>query len=380
MNYSLLLVFVVAIFFNFSVVNATNTNSWVTIETFNEPKCDSDSSSIGGIVLISGTCINGQQVSCNTNNNIVTVEQYKDKECQTTVTNTTEHSSGVCYTVSQDNGFYKTFTCSATTPSYPARSLAISTYSTCQQTNKQLETLRWIPSYKCMAILRGSTPGTGTESASASATISSGSGSGSGSGSSSGSVLRNHHNFNSNQFNNQISTVDILDRYFDFLDEINFPTTIEEEEEEDLFKVSHRIGSGSGGVQTGTGYGTGTGSSGGGPFNSAMYGIVLCNQTYNSYNTYANQIPTGSATHSGVMSTGKYSTGDPYGSQMGIPTKSGGSGSSGGGSGSGSGGSGISSPNSCSIQAVVTSIGKNTQQCYQNQLIAVTCTPPYTHA
>ncbi|EGG16894.1 hypothetical protein DFA_07875 [Cavenderia fasciculata] len=370
-----LLVLLVALFAIVVVTSSTST-SWITIETFNEPDCDLDSSSIGGIVLQSGTCVNGQQVSCN--KNVVTVQQYKDQTCQGSVGNTTEFTSGQCNTLSTKNGFYKTFTCSATTPSYPARSLAISTYSSCKA-NKQLELFRWIPSYKCMAIFRAAFPSTSDSASSVpsfASSLSTGTGS-SGSGASSGSSGPSLVNTPSSQHHDsKISTIDILDKYFEFLDDIIFPawSATRDVDDDDFFGASHRIGSGAGGVQTGTGFGTGTGSTAGSVgINSVIFGIVLCNQTHNSYATFPNG-DINSGTGAAILSTGKYSSGDPYGSQMIVPTSS-----SGSGSGS-SGGSGSSDQNGCSIMSNAAGKGKNVQQCYQNQLIAVTCTPPYSHA
>ncbi|EGG22034.1 hypothetical protein DFA_01923 [Cavenderia fasciculata] len=360
-----------------SHINAPATTSWVTVETFNEPKCTLDSSSIGGISMESGGCVRGQQVSCGANN-VVTVQQFKDQACQTTVTNTTEYTSGVCNTVSSITGFYKTYTCSSTVPTYPIRSLSISTFSSCSS-NKQIQLFRWIPSYKCMSIWRGTMPSTSasaTASSGSSGSGSSGSGSGSGSTGNSGSVLRAHN------FNSKISTVDILDRYFEFLDEINFDQADNQANFEDFEAkaTSNRIGSGAGGIQTGSGFGTGTGSSGGSTVTSNAFGIVVCNATYNSWSTFANGM-VNSGTGGSVLSTGKYSSGDPFGSNMDIPTTgmtgSGGTATSGS---SATGGSGSSNLNGCSIMPNGSGQGKNVQQCYQNQMIAITCTPPYSHA
>ncbi|EGG24986.1 hypothetical protein DFA_03232 [Cavenderia fasciculata] len=172
--------FVFVILFTIVVLTTSTTtaqstsSSWVTIETYNEPQCNLDSSSIGGIVMQSGDCVQGQQ------------------ECQTTAANVTQYTSGVCNTVSQVHGFYKTYTCSPTMPSLPARSLSISTFSACKLNPSLLTGFRWIPSYKCMAIRRDEISGTATSasssvgtSASASASLAS---------ASSGSVLLPYYN------------------------------------------------------------------------------------------------------------------------------------------------------------------------------------------
>ncbi|EGG22295.1 hypothetical protein DFA_04413 [Cavenderia fasciculata] len=368
-------------------------------------------------------------------NSIITVQQYKDQECQTTAANVTQYTSGVCNTVSKVNGFYKTYTCSPTMPSLPARSLSISTYSACKLNPSLLTGFRWIPSYKCMAISRGSIAATGTSasssvtttpyssasasatsvSPSASATSSSATASASGSSGSSGSVLLPHYNYN---HDNKISSMDLLDKYFDFLDTINF-NQLNGQEEDDNDNVGvptqppgGRLGTtGTGLSGSGIGFGTGTGSTGSGPVNFVSFGIVVCNQTDNILFAYFNGNHPGSTsgTAGSVLSTGKYSSGDPYCSNMNIPTSvttgwsggnsansgnsgraaTGGDGSattatsgvsaSGGSSASSSSGSGSGSAdyNGCSIPFNLDGGGKNIQQCYQNELLSVTCTPPY---
>ncbi|EGG21235.1 hypothetical protein DFA_01110 [Cavenderia fasciculata] len=360
---------------NGSNADTTNTNSWVLIETFNEEGCDLDSSSIGGTIVLSGSCVIGQQVSCN--NNIITVEQFKDNQCQTTITNTTEYKSGVCNTASQIYGFYKTYTCSSSEPSIPPRSLSYNTYTTCDNTTMQIQVSKWVPTYKCMVVGRGSIPTSGSSSASSghSSSASSGNpltGSGSGSSGSASSGYASYDNFDGKK-----STLDFLDRYFEFLDEINFgnPSLVVTDDDDDVddqgVGVIFDSGTATDGAYSGSGSGTGSGS---GPtnVNVVVFGLLLCNEKYNeNYNYYNGNFQTTSGPAGSVMSTGKYSSGDPYGSQM----------LTGGGTISGSGGSGSSSQNGCSIKPSSSGSGPNFQQCTQyNQLFAVTCTPPYSHA
>ncbi|EGG22290.1 hypothetical protein DFA_04408 [Cavenderia fasciculata] len=420
----LLFVFVILLFTIVVLTTSTTTaqstsSSWVTIETYNEPQCNLDSSSIGGIVMQSGDCVQGQQVTCNSNNDIITVQEFNDQECQTTAANVTQYTSGVCNTVSQVHGFYKTYTCSPTMPSLPARSLSISTYSACKLNPSLLTGFRWIPSYKCMAIRRDEISGTATSASSSvgtSASASASSASASSGSASSGSVLLPYYNHDNHA--NKISSMDLLDKYFDFLDTINFNQLNGGQEDDNVGVLTQppggRLGTtGTGLTGSGVGFGTGTGdTSGSGPINFVSFGIVVCNQTDNKLFAYFNGNHPGSTsgTAGSVLSTGKYSSGDPYGSNMNVPTSvttgwSGGTGAtassgrsatggdgsattatsgvsaSGGSSASSSSGSGSASGsadyNGCSIPPNLFGGGKNVQQCYQNQLLSVTCTPPY---
>ncbi|EGG15462.1 hypothetical protein DFA_10301 [Cavenderia fasciculata] len=388
-NNNRLFVFVTLLFTIIVVTTTTTTSAqsssssssspWVIVEAFNEAQCDLESSSMGGIVFKSGVCFNGQEVSCD-DNNIVTIQIYNDTECQT-IQNTTQYTSGACNALQPlARGFYNTYTCSDTLPSVPARSMSYATYDTCNIGPSSLTSYRWVPTYKCMTISRLVLPTPPTSSGSASA--SSGSGS-------SGSVL--HQNIE------KINSMDFLDKYLDFLDFINFNHNqiLQEEEREEEYDFANSgssiellgtvsTGLTGGGFNTGTGngYSTGSGSGGSSAINSVFFATLACNQTYVKLSIYNDGIlvpvvssgggVSGAATGTGeggsILSTGQFSSGDPNGSNMNIPTS---------GSTSGSGGSG-SPRNGCSIHYMTSQNLQISQpKCMNGQIITATCNPPY---
>ncbi|EGG22043.1 hypothetical protein DFA_01932 [Cavenderia fasciculata] len=406
--------------------------SWVTVEAFNEARCH-EKSSIGGLVIGSNVvCYRHQVLSCSADHSTVTVSMFDTDDCSGQPANSTTFPSGKCGATAIW-GFTKSYSCSAKLPPQPKRSLIISIYDDCQSSSpqpSQLTQYRWIPTYKCMALEKcdlycppltptggpvtsgsatarsggsgsssggssgsgnsgnsdgsaGSASSASASSASASSASSSRSASTDGSSGSSGSSGSNaRSNINQQQPSTRLASSfftqhyttqeEKMDQYWDLVDSIigfdspdhhaSLYDNAQPIEQENSFSV------------TGSGFSTGSGSIGGGNVVGIFFGLVVCNSTNNMVYTYYNGYQSGSGPM--ALSTGKFSSGDPYytstgGSQMtSMPTPS----SSGG---SATSGSSYQTPNGCSIYISSKNGAKNDQQCYQNQLISITCVAPF---